>query len=78
MQVGNLFHAEPAEFYAANGTRHVIARSVVHFYYGCGASWARFDVVCKEEKKKELIPLDCQDPWISAEKTAYRYFLQIK
>lgn len=46
MQVGDLFHAEPAEFTATHCTGHVITASIIHFDNVSTTSWARFDVIC--------------------------------
>lgn len=45
VQVGDLLHAEPAEFAAAHGTGHVITAPIVHFDDVGAAARARLDVI---------------------------------
>lgn len=45
MQVGDLFHAEPAEFTATHCTGHVITASIIHFDNVSTTSWAWLDVI---------------------------------
>ena len=46
MQVGYLLHTQPTELSATHGTRHVIARAVVHFDDKCTTPRTRLDLIC--------------------------------
>lgn len=52
VQVGDLLHAEPAEFTATDSTGHVITAAIVHFDNVGATARARLDVISWGERQK--------------------------